>query len=128
MITLEKLSELVEAEFANDNSVLEEWQVKKGNLLPHLEQVPCSPWYKDEYGNEVQDYAEEEVNGCLDTYCEELAYFCWKCGCSLYWSQDWYSGNDEAAVYLPVTEEEYQNNLKEADNFWAEAGWDEYEE
>ena len=53
MITLEELSTLVFKEFADDEIALESWSKIQGEMQPHYEEVPCSDWYKDEYGNEV---------------------------------------------------------------------------
>ena len=120
MITLEELSNMVENEFKDYAPALMTWRDMKKYMEPHYEQVPCSDWYKDEYGNEVQDYKEELVEGCASTYDDDIAYFCWKCGCNLGVTQDYWDGSETYYISLPRTEEEYRKNLNEADAWWKE--------
>lgn len=122
MITLEELFTLVEKEFDRDfdenEFFRENWERMKATLEPHIEQYP-GPVYIDEYGNENWDDYEEVVS-YGDTYDDELAYFCWRCGCNLYTSYDWIDGSPEYTITLPDTEEQYQKNLAEADKWWKE--------
>lgn len=107
MITKEKLDELVRTEFT-DEITLREWNKKKDNLDPGY-----YPEYMD--GNRIEWI---KSNGAIVTYDEELAYFCWKCGCSLSVRYDWYDGSPTCTLWLPETEDEYQKNLKEANEWW----------
>lgn len=113
MITFEELDAKVTKDLSKEGyeSILEEWQKKKEGLKLHTEAYPYN-WRIDEHGNEICDY-EEELVGYLDTYDEELAYICWEYGCSLHTSYDWVDGSPRFSVIWP-TEEEYQENLKEA--------------
>lgn len=109
MITKEKLDKLVRTEFT-DEVTIKEWEKKKNNLDEMYE-----PEYMD--GNRIEWV---KSNGYIITYDEDLAYFCWKCGCSLTVHQDWDDGSPICCIWLPETEEEYQENLKEADIWWKE--------
>lgn len=113
MITVEELSAKVKEEFT-DKYTLAEWEKKKNNLGP----MYC-PEYMD--ANRIEWV---ESNGYLITYDEDLAYFCWKCGCSLSVQQDWYDGSPTCCLWLPETEEEYQENLREAKKWWDEVNAD----
>lgn len=110
MITKAELSTLVEEEFRTDAVILDEWRKKKDNLdemyLPEYMDGDRIEWVKS--------------NGTIVTYDEDLAYFCWKCGCSLSTRQDWNDGSPICCLWLPETEEEYQENLKEANAWWKE--------
>ena len=94
--------------------------VLKNCLAPHYEPVPCSDWYRDEYGNEVQDYEDELVNGSYDTYDDDIAYIGGKCGLTLHTSFDWIDGSPSYALTLPTTYEEYMQNVEEGTKFWNE--------
>ena len=119
MLTLEKLSTMVEEEFENNQTALDLWARMKLDMKPHYETV-FGPWHTDEYGNEVPSYEEKWVQGCASTYEDEMAYFCWKCGCGLWVTRDWIDGSETYYVMLPQTEEEYQKNLAEAEAWWKE--------
>ena len=62
MLTVEELNKQVVEYFKDDASILQAWNVDKKCLGEHYEQVPCSNWYLDEYGNEVQDYETQKIN------------------------------------------------------------------
>ena len=120
MLTIEELNKQVVEYFKDDALTLQAWNKNKNRLGEHYEQVPCSDWYLDEYGNEVQDYETQKVNGWFPTYEDELAYFCWKCGCNLFTHQDYWSGDCTFWVSLPTTKEEEQKNIEEGNKFWEE--------
>lgn len=90
MITLEELDKLVKEEFKDYMSTITEWDKKKNNLL----------W------------------GGFSTYIDELALFCWKCGCSFGSSQDYWDGDITCDVWIPETEDEYQKNIKDGTDWW----------
>lgn len=119
MITAETLSTLVEAEFKNDSIILDEWNKKKAQLGPHIESWP-EEWVESERGVEVTKWADHNVWGSFNTYDDDLAYFCWKCGCGMGYTIDYWDGSPTYSVWLPHNEEEYQQNLKEADDYWKE--------
>lgn len=109
MITKEELDKLVRNEFT-DEVTIKEWETTKDNLDGIYE-----PEYMD------ADRVEwVKVRGYIVTSDEDLAYFCWKCGCTLWTSQDYWDGSVQCTFWLPETEEEYQENLKEADAWWKE--------
>ena len=120
MVTLEELSIKVKEAFKGDSIALKEWSGIEGEMRPHYEDVPCSDWYTDEYGNEIQDYEAQLVEGCASTYEDDIAYFCWKCGCNLGFTQDYWDGSETYYISLPRTEEEYRKNLNEANQYWKE--------
>lgn len=122
MITIEELFAKVEKKYGrdfDDNEYFKaEWEKMKETLIPHIETYPGKPFI-DEYGNE--DYEEiEETVSYAETEEDELAYFCWRCGCNLYTSQSWYDGSYSFYISLPKTEEQYQENLREAKKWWNE--------
>lgn len=123
MITLEELFTQVETEFkemfARDERSLKKWERMKDTLTPHIEQYP-GEWFIDEDGNEDCEYIEEVVS-YANTEEDELADFCWLCGCTVQSTQSWYDGSYSYCITLPETEEEYQKNLEEASAYWAEA-------
>lgn len=92
----------------------------KSNLAPRYEPVPCSDWYTDEYGNEVQDYENEWVNGWYNTYEDEIAYIGWKCGLNCSYTYDRVDGSPTFTLTLPTTYEEYMQNKFEGTKFWNE--------
>ena len=109
MITKEELDKLVRQEFT-DEVTLKEWNKKKDNL-----DESWDPEYMD------ADRVEwVRSRGYILTYDEDLAYFCWKCGCTLWTHQDWNDGSVVCSFSLPETEEEYQENLREAEAWWKE--------
>ena len=122
MITLEELFAKVETEFKDmfdqNEYFLEEWEKMKDTLTPHVEQYP-GEWFTDEDGNRDCTYIEEVVS-YADTEEDELADFCWLCGCNLYTSQNWHDGSYSYCITLPETEEQYQKNLAEAKKWWNE--------
>ena len=118
MITIEELDKMVREEFDYDKDLIEIWETMKNTLEPHIEQTP-GEWFVDENGNEDCKWYEE-VCSYADTYEDEIAYFCWKCGCNLYTSYDWVDGSPEYTITLPHTEEQYQKNLAEAKKWWDE--------
>jgi len=109
MITKEELDALVRKEFT-DKVTRKEWYKKKNNLDEQYQPEYVAPnkliWVKS--------------TGYVITADEDLAYFCWKCGCSLTVHQDWNDGSPTCCFWLPETEEEYQNNLKESAEWWKE--------
>ena len=109
MITIEELDKLIQAEF-KDTVTINEWEKKK-NLL--------NDRYEPEYAD-ADKVIWVKSKGWFNTYIDELAYFCWKCGCNLVTTRDWVDGSETCTVSLPETEEEYHNNLVEADKYWKE--------
>ena len=109
MITKEELDKLVRQEFT-DPITIKEWEKKKNNL---------DEMWEPEYlsNNEIKWH---KVNGYIITFDEDLAYFCWKYGCSLSVHQDWDDGSPVCTIWLPTTEAEYQENIKEAAKWWKE--------
>lgn len=117
MITVESLEEMLLNE---GYPYMESWFKIKPYLEPTQEAQPVGPPYLDEYGNECQDYETVTVNGCARTYEEDLVELLWKFGCTVTFTRDWVDGSPTFYVSLPETEEEYQNNVKEAEEFWKE--------
>lgn len=109
MITKEELDKLVRNEFT-DEVTIKDWEKKKDNL---------DEMYQPEYmdGNRIEWI---KSNGYIVTANEDLAYFCWKCGCTLSTHQDYWDGSVMCTFWLPSTEEEYQKNLEEANAWWKE--------
>lgn len=118
MITFEELDKLAQKEFEGCDYLLKEWNKKKEYLIPHPEPYPCN-WRTLEDGTEDWDW-EEEIVASFDTYDEELAYFCWYHGCSLWTTQNWVDGSPTFSVIWPATEEEYQENIKESHKWYKE--------
>lgn len=116
MITIEELSRRVEREFANFPSILEEWKDAKPCLGKHLESIP-KVWYEGPDGDHVEEWEEIEVNGDFMTYDDDLAYFCWSCGCNMGWTQDYWDGSYTYFVSLPETEKEFLKNLADAKKY-----------
>ena len=96
MITLEELNELVIREFASDKLATKAWLKMKAQLSAPEDSL---------FGGDAQ------------TYFDEVAYFCWRCGCNLGVTQDYWDGSETFYVALPRTEEEYQHNLAEAETY-----------
>ena len=119
MITIEELDTLVKKEFGKYPSTIKVWDKMKVSLTPHIEEIPTSGSV-DFFGNETVDAFEEIVCSYADTYEDDLAYFCWKCGCGLSVYTDYWDGSETYTVSLPDTEEEYQKNLADADAWWKE--------
>lgn len=99
MITIDKLSALVEQEFTDCKYAIEEWNNKLKCRLTSDDPI---------FGGEAS------------TFNDDIAYFCWRCGCNLGVIQDYWDGSETFYISLPATEEEYQNNIKEADKWWKE--------
>ena len=125
IFTVDELNERVEAHvnelhgYAKD-AFQRSWEHIRLTMEPHVEPVPCSDFYVDENGNEVQDYEDVLVEGYGYTNDEDVAYFLWSCGCSLWTTQDYYDGSPSFTVKLPETEEEYKNNKKEYYEWYAD--------
>ena len=110
MITLEELDKLVKSEFEKYADMLKMWEDMKRTLTPHSEGVP---------GPRDGEW-EEEICSYAKTYDDDMAYFCWRCGCSLSTLIDYWDGSPTYYLSMPTTEEEYQKNLAEADKWWKE--------
>lgn len=89
-------------------------------LQEHPMPVPCSNWYLDEFGNEVQDEIEEMCPGWYTTHEDDIACLCWMCGLNLTTTLDWVDGSPTYTLELPKSYEEYLNNIKEGTKFWKE--------
>ena len=96
MITIEELDRLVRQEF--DETDIMSWDKIKVRL------TSVDPIW----------------GGYAETYDDYLAYFLWKCGCNLTVTQDWVDGSETFTVSLPETEDEYLQNVKEAEAYWKE--------
>lgn len=118
MITMEELDKLVKAEFDGYAYTLKNWESVKPTLTPHIEQVPGAH-FVNEYGSEDWEW-EEELCSYAQTYDDDIAYFCWKCGCHLSTHIDYWDGSPTYYLSMPSTEEEYQKNLAEAKKWWNE--------
>ena len=101
MITVEELSAKVKEEFAN-STLLKKWDSMRSQLS-----LDDPIW-----------------GGYTTTYEDEIAYFCWLCGCNLWVTQDYWDGSETFYISLPDTEEEYQENLREAKKWWDEVNAD----
>ena len=110
MITMGELDKLVKTEFEENPDMLKKWEDMKRTLTPHIEGVP---------GPEDCEW-EEEICSYAQTYDDDMAYFCWKCGCHLSTHIDYWDGSPTYYLSMPTTEEEYQKNLAEADKWWKE--------
>lgn len=98
MITLQELDIKVKEEFGNEPCMLKCWNNMKS-------QLECT---------------DPIWGGYAETGTDEIADFCWICGCNMSYTQDWVDGSPTFCITLPTSEEEYQKNLKEANAWWKE--------
>lgn len=98
MITSEELDIKVKEEFKNEPCMLKGWERMNDQLRSN----------------------DPTFGGYAETYEDEIAHFCWLCGCNMSYVQDYWDGSPTFTVSLPRTEEEYQTNLKEANEWWNE--------
>ncbi len=98
MITLGELDVKVREEFGNEPCMIKGWERMRNQLA-------CN---------------DPVWGGYAETGTDELADFCWMCGCSMSYTQDYWDGSPTFCITLPTTEEEYQTNLKEANAWWKE--------
>ena len=76
-------------------------------LFPQLKVVGL-----DEFG--------DAIGGYFETHSEYIPYVCWKFGAGLLVDESYWGGNEVYTVYMPDNEDEYRQNLKEADAWWQE--------